>query len=395
MKALKVWVLFLGMILVVAGWSGISEGQQASVTDIIVGNPEAMTGAASPIGRGMNVGIEFAAKQIAADGGFIVGGKKYNFKVIVEDYQSRPDQAVIATQKLITQNGARIIMGPNLSLGFTSAAEVLARERVLVMSGSTSVGNFIGKPRFDLVFKLHPNEVPRARALIKAFRESFPAVKKIAMLNPGDDVGRMFLDIYKKELEAVGVKVLYSETFPMDTTDYAGQLTTIKTLNPDALYVGYLDKHVGTIIKQAIQLGVTKIFLNSPGPSGGPGSVYQNEPGFGYAWSYATRSLEDTSDPKIVKYREDFERFLGRKPDQPNDYYSIDCHEGMMLIVAAMQKTGTVSDLEKIAKALVNLKQYPHSYLDMYFNENNEGVYTQSVGIIKDGKVIYLLPKGM
>jgi hypothetical protein len=63
----------------------------------------------------------------------------------------------------------------------------------------------------------------------------------------------------------------------------------------------------------------------------------------------------------------------------------------MMLLAAAMQKAETVDDMTKVATALINLREYRHSALDMYFNEDRETVYAQSVGIVKDGKVSYVI----
>lgn len=362
-----------------------------TVTEIVIGEPEAMTGAAAPIGRAMNAGIDLAVRQIAADGGFDVAGKKYKFKLAVEDYASAPDQAVIATQKLLTQARAPIIAGPNLSLAFVPAAEILAREKVLVMSGATSIARFLGQPGKELFFKISPNEVPRAVGLVRAFKAAYPNVKTIAMLLPGDDVGRLFQGIYSKEFQNIGINAVYNETFPVDTSDYAGQLTTIKQKAPDALFVGYLDKHVTTLVNQALQLDVAKIFLTSPGPSADPGLPHQKKPGFGFVWTFQTRSLDETGDPKLDAFKVDYEKFMGRKPDQPNDYYTLHTHDSVLVLSAAMQKAGTVTDMKKIAQAMIGLKAYPHSALDMVYNEQHEATYAQSVGIIKDGKISYVL----
>jgi branched-chain amino acid transport system substrate-binding protein len=384
----------LGAVFAASAAFGVGSPAVAQqVTEIVLGEPEAMTGAAAPIGRGMNAGIELATRRIAAEGGFDVAGKKYKFKVVVEDYASAPDQAVIATQKLLNQARARFILGPNLSLAFVPAAEILAREKVLVMSGATSIARYLGQPGKELFFKISPNEVPRAAGLVRAFNTAFPNVKSVAMLLPGDDVGRLFQGIYAKEFQNVGIKAVYNETFPTDTTDYAGQLTTIKQRAPDALFVGYLDKHVSTLVNQSLQLGVSKVFLNSPGPSADPGLPHQKTPGFGYVWTFQTRSLAESGDKRLDDFKAAYEKFMGRKPDQPNDYYSLHTHDTVMVLAAAMQKAGTVTDMKKIAQAVVGLKGTRHSALDMVYNEKHEATFPQSVGIIKDGEVSYTLGK--
>lgn len=381
------------LALGVLSFSLISASSRAQVTEIVLANPEALTGAAASIGRPIAAGYELAARQIAADGGFDVAGKKYKFKIVQEDYASAPDRAVIATQKLISQTRANVVLGPNLSLALVPAAEVLAREKVLAISTALTMDRFIGQPGKELFFKLAPNEVIRAGGLTRAFRQSFPDVKTIAMLLPGDDLGRQHQSIFMSEFEKVGIKVVYNEFFPIDATDYASQLTAIREKKPDALFVGYLDKHLSTITKQAMQLGAGKIFFTAPGPSGDPGYALQNEPGFGYMWSIVTRALSDTTDPKIQQFKVEYEKHMGRKPDQPNDYYSLHSHDSIMILAAAMQKAGTVTDNAKIAKAMLEVKDYKHSVLDMHFDDKHQTVFIQSVGLIKDGKETYLLGK--
>jgi branched-chain amino acid transport system substrate-binding protein len=377
----------------VAALGLVPTSAQAQVTEIVLANPEALTGAASSIGRPLAAGYELAARQIAADGGFEVAGKKYKFKIMQEDYASAPDRGVIATQKLISQTGAKIVLGPNLSLALVPAAEILAREKVLAISAALTMDRFIGQPGKELFFKLAPNEIVRAGGLTRALQQAFPAVKTIAILLPGDDLGRQHHAIFLKEFDKIGFKVVYDEFFPIDATDYASQLTAIREKKPDALFIGYLDKHVGTITKQAVQLGLSKIFLAAPGPSGDPGYALQNEPGFGYVWSIVTRTLADTTDPKLEKFKADYEKFLGRKPDQPNDFYGLHTHDAVMILAAAMQKAGTVTDIPKIANTMIGLKDYSHSVLDMFFDDKHQTVFVQSVGIIKDGKESYVLGK--
>jgi branched-chain amino acid transport system substrate-binding protein len=391
-------VVFLVAASALAAFTGYGAGTSAGssggkVKEIVLGEPEAMTGAAAPIGQGMHDGFTMAVKQIAKDGGFKVKGQKYKFKLVVADYASSPDNAVLATQKLITQNKARFILGPNLSLAFTPAAAVLQRSHVLVLSGSTSIAGFLGKPGSELFFKLSPNEVPRGNGLVRTFVKNFPDVKKVAMLLPGDDAGRLFQSIYQDAFKHYGINVVYNQTFPTDAADYQSQLTTIAQLKPDALFVGYLDKQVGTIVQQALQLRVTKTFMFSPGPSGATGFEHQKEPGFRLEWSFSTRSLADTSDPALNRFKRDFKRIMGRWPNRPNDYYTLHTHDGLMLLVAAMQKAGTVTDVDKIAKAMVGLKKYPHSALNAVVNKQHEVVYAQSAGIIKNGKVRFVTVK--
>jgi len=73
-------------------------------------------------------------------------------------------------------------------------------------------------------FKLLPDELPVRNPFWAIAKDVFPEVKKIAMLLPGDDVGRMYLNIQNEELKVAGYTLVIARRFH-PTQPFSGQLT--------------------------------------------------------------------------------------------------------------------------------------------------------------------------
>jgi branched-chain amino acid transport system substrate-binding protein len=79
----------------------------ARAQDIVIGEFGSLTGGTATFGISTDEGLHLALDDINAKGGVL--GKQ--IKVIVEDDQSRPEEAVTAVQKLVNQNKVVAVIG--------------------------------------------------------------------------------------------------------------------------------------------------------------------------------------------------------------------------------------------------------------------------------------------
>jgi branched-chain amino acid transport system substrate-binding protein len=136
-------VLFLA--LVVGLCPPPSRGQ-----DIVIGEYGSLTGGTATFGISTDEGLQLALDQINSKGGVL--GKQ--IKVVVEDDQSRPEEAVTVVQKLINQNRVVAVIGEVASTRSLAAAPVCQKARIPMLSPSstnpkvTEVGNYIFRACF-------------------------------------------------------------------------------------------------------------------------------------------------------------------------------------------------------------------------------------------------------
>jgi branched-chain amino acid transport system substrate-binding protein len=123
---------------------------QSNAADIAVGEYGSMTGSTATFGQSTHNGIMLAVEQTNAAGGVL--GKP--IRLISEDDQSKPDEAVSAVQKLINRDKVVAVLGEVASKRSLAAGNVCQKEEIPMLSPSstnpavTEVGDYIFRACF-------------------------------------------------------------------------------------------------------------------------------------------------------------------------------------------------------------------------------------------------------
>ena len=181
-----------------------------------------------------------------------LGGRTLKF--IIEDDMSTVEGAVAAFNKLIHQDQVPVILGVWTShvarSVFPIAQEngVVAFSPVVIASGLTDIGDFIFRAS-------HPTEalIPGGVALTQAKLD----YERVALISDSIDTFSRDSDaVFRKTLTEHGVEVLSGETFETGDTDFTPQLTRIKALDPDAIFISAQQREVIQILKQGRAVGI-------------------------------------------------------------------------------------------------------------------------------------------
>ena len=176
-------------------------------------------------------------------------------KFIIEDDMSTVDGAVAAFNKLIHQDKVPVILGVWTShvarsvFPIAQENEVVAFSPVVIASGLTDIGDFIFRAS-------HPTEalIPGGVALTQAKL----GYQRVALISDSIDTFSRDSDaVFRKTLTEHGVEVLSGETFETGATDFTPQLTRIKALDPDAIFVSAQQREVIQILKQGREIGIS------------------------------------------------------------------------------------------------------------------------------------------
>src|SRR5882724_11475465 len=113
--------------------------------EIVVGEYGSLTGNTATFGQSTKNGSEMAFAEINQAGGLL--GKQV--KLIVEDDQSKPEEAATAVTKLINQNSVQAVLGEVASSRSLAAAPICQGAKVPMITPSstnpkvTQVGDYI------------------------------------------------------------------------------------------------------------------------------------------------------------------------------------------------------------------------------------------------------------
>lgn len=249
MRNLRVYLMVLLVTLALV--SGTTTALAASSNVVEVGVIAPTTGPLASIGTAVIEGIKLAAKVINEQGG--VGGA--SIKLVIYDDRNMPDEAVAAAKRLISDDKVPVIIG---SVGSTSTAavqQITMKEKmplVTPVSMAPKLTELGDKYFFRATATAAMREVTFARFVSQGLK-----AKTIAFLAANDDLGRSTVDAAMKQYAKFGSpKVLWTAYFDPMANDFLAELSKIKSLNPDAVYLVADSVRAAIIVKQLRMLGI-------------------------------------------------------------------------------------------------------------------------------------------
>src|SRR5215217_2967027 len=237
--------IFMSAACVNKGGGG---GTTSTGDTIKVGVYGDLTGQTSSFGQSTKNGIQLAVDEINAAGG--VGGKK--IELVIEDDQGRPEQAKTVVSKLINQDKVQAIIGEVASTNSLAAAPVAQDAKIPMITPSstnpkvTEVGDYISRVCFIDPFQ---------GSVMAKFAANTLKAKTAAIIGDvNSDYSKGLTQFFEEEFTRLGGKVVAKEAYTQSDPDFKGQLTKIRNLNPDVIYVPGYYGQVGIIAKQAREL---------------------------------------------------------------------------------------------------------------------------------------------
>ncbi len=257
---------FLTLALIVSIFSSFAcvqkggNGGAADTGDTIkVGVYVDLTGQTSSFGQSTKNGIELAVEEINNAGG--INGKK--IELIVEDDQGRPEQAKTVVSKLINQDKVRALLGEVASTNSLAAAPVAQEAKIPMITPSstnpkvTEVGDYISRVCFIDPFQ--------GSVMAKFAANTLKAKTAAIFGDVNSDYSKGLTQFFEEEFTKLGGKVVAKEAYTQTDPDFKGQLTKIRNLKPDVIYIPGYYGQVGIIAKQARELDMNMPLLGGDG----------------------------------------------------------------------------------------------------------------------------------
>ncbi len=328
-----------------------------------------LTGRLAATGQLMKQGFDLALDEVNSAQ---LSRKKLKF--IIEDDSSTAAGAVGAFHQLIRQEGVSVILGPATSSA-TQAAFPIAQDNQVVAISPTSGARGLSAIG-DFVFRIPLTTgvvIPKG---IKATQAVLGYQRVATMYDETDLFSTDRDETLRETFAANDIEVLTTESFESGDTDYSAQLTRIKELNPDAIFVSALPPEKPGILIQGHQLGITVPFLVS--------------------------SLTDLEVQAADVAAEGAITFIGWLPtdDAPGNQAFVESHietfgmepnafaalsyASVHILAAAIEKA-PATDAISIRDALAALRDLDTVLGQFSFDPNGDAIYEPKVLIVKNG----------
>lgn len=194
-----------------------------------------LTGPASLVGNEMRRSIDFVVDEVNSKGG--IGGRQV--EMIVEDNQGKPDQSVLAFNKLTSVHGVPAILsalsGPTLAI-----APLATRKKVVLVNGGAQADALSTASPY--LFNTLPTVSDEAHILAEYLISK--GMRKAAILFENAAAGTAGRDGFVQTFTAAGGTIIAQEPAQFGQTDFRPPLLKLAAASPDVILGSITVGHV-------------------------------------------------------------------------------------------------------------------------------------------------------
>ena len=237
----------------------LAGAQSKGVTDaeLVLGLITDLSGPVANYGKESRNGMNMAVDEINAKGG--IQGRK--IKLLVEDNGYEPKRAVLAAQKLVTQDGAFAILGHLGTAANMAALPFLIENKVFnFMPQGASSGLY--DPPSPYKVALAPSYFSMSASTIDYMMKK-KAYKRVGVIYQDDDYGREAFEGVEAYLKAKGTPLVEKTSYKRGATDFSSQMAKLKAADCDLVFnASTLREFIGSV-GEARKIGFNPDFLGT------------------------------------------------------------------------------------------------------------------------------------
>lgn len=394
----KIW---LGLALVVVGILLFSCAKKEDV--VILGEFGSLTGGTATFGKSTQKGIEMALEEVNKAGG--IQGKPV--RIVVEDDQSKPEEAATAVKKLVNQDKVLVVIGEVASSRSLAGAPICQEAKVPMITPAstnpkvTQVGDFIFRVCFIDPFQ--------GEVMAKFARNTLKTGKAAILKDIKNDYSVGLAQFFTETFKNLGGTVIAEESYSEGDIEFRAQLTVLKAKKPEVIFIPGYYTEVGLIARQARDLGITVPLIGGDGWDSPRlieigGKALENT-------YYSNHYTPDDPRPEVQNFLSDFKAKYNEIPDAmaPLGYDAAriafdaikrsgildeksikDAYSQNTQAKSLMEAINTPGNRERIRDALVQTKDFPGVTGLITIDENRNAKKAAVVLKIEDGKLKYV-----
>jgi branched-chain amino acid transport system substrate-binding protein len=394
----KIW---WGFALGVVGTLLFSCAKKEDV--VILGEFGSLTGGTATFGKSTQRGIEMALEEVNKAGG--IQGKPV--RIVVEDDQSKPEEAATAVKKLVNQDKVLVVLGEVASSRSLAGAPICQEAKVPMITPAstnpkvTQVGDFIFRVCFIDPFQ--------GEVMAKFARNTLKASKAAILKDIKNDYSVGLAQFFTETFKNLGGTVITEESYSEGDIEFRAQLTALKAKKPEVIFIPGYYTEVGLIARQARDLGITIPLIGGDGWDSPRlieigGKALENT-------YYSNHYTPDDPRPEMQKFLADFKAKYNEIPDAmaPLGYDAAriafdaikrsgildeknikDSYRQNPQAKSLMDAINTPGNRERIRDALVQTKDFPGVTGLITIDENRNAKKSAVVLKIEDGKLKYV-----
>ena len=241
--------------IVAVALSGLAFAAPARAADPIkVGFSMALTGSVAQNGKQLIIALELWRDDVNAHGGLL--GRPV--ELVYYDDQSNPANVPGIYTKLITVDKVDLLLGPYATNMAAAAVPVLMQHNMATISMlAVDVNRHFHYSRYFDMIPVGPEGT-------KAFSRGFfalasaqqPKPQTVAVIAADAEFSKTSADGVRENAKAGGFKIIYDQSYPPSTTDFAPVIRAVAAANPDIVFIAAYPPDTVGIVRAAAEIGL-------------------------------------------------------------------------------------------------------------------------------------------
>jgi branched-chain amino acid transport system substrate-binding protein len=221
---------------------------------IKVGFSMALTGSVAQNGKQLIIALELWRDDVNAHGGLL--GRPV--ELVYYDDQSNPTNVPGIYTKLITVDKVDLLLGPYATNMAAAAVPVLMQHNMTTISIlAVDVNRHFHYARYFDMIPVGPEGT-------KAFSRGFftlaaaqqPKPETVAIVAADAEFSKTSADGARENANAGGFKIIYDQSYPPSTTDFAPVMRAVQAANPDIVFIAAYPPDTVGIVRAAAEIGL-------------------------------------------------------------------------------------------------------------------------------------------
>ena len=206
-------------------------------------------------------GATLAVEEINAAGGLLGAGQERKIRIVTEDNQGSPEEAVSQALRLINREDATALVGLPVSRNAIPVAIIAEKHRIPMISTlSTHPETTAGK---KYVFRLAFLDSFQGRTMAGFAFDDLGARKAAILFNAASNYSTHLAEIFGDTFKEKGGHLSVVETFTTDEMDVTRQLSEIRESGAEVLFLPNFAELISQLLRQARDMGIEATLLGS------------------------------------------------------------------------------------------------------------------------------------
>lgn len=361
----------MAAIVIASGMAGCSNG--GSGDTIKIGGLAPLSGNVSVYGIATNNGVQMAVDAANKNGGVL--GKQIQY--ICYDEKGDATEAVNAYNKLVQNDQVVALVGDVTSTPCLAVAQEAAKDNLPMISATATTADVTKKG--ENIFRACFTDPYQGKVMAQYAAKKLNAKTAAILYNIADDYSLGVAEAFESEAKAAGINVVEKQGYQTNDVDFKSQLQSIKSKNPDVLFIPVYYQDVALISVQAKQLGITSTLMGVDGWDGVLDKIDKSNvdavDGAYFCSQYSSESTDANVQNFIKEYKEKYKA-------EPN-MFAVLGYDAMNMMIQSIKTAGT-TDSDKVIDAMKGIS-FKGLTGNITFDAERNPVKSAVINTIQDG----------